>query len=345
MNIALDLGSTAFRTLRRDGSKLVARQLPTLYLSIPQNTPASRLIARAGITPLQTDGFDIITGQDALEIAEFLQTPLSTFLAEGRVPENDPIARQLIATSLDALIPTLDDEPGLCVLALPGRHVDLSVNPELNYFTQVIGLKNYQLLPLHASLALGLAELGDTSFTGLALTMGASCCELSVIRYGVEVAYASISRGGFWLEEELAQTASQFSYTRDGKKYLDVLEMHRWIQSDDASLKRPKSDMNKILAERFQSLMTYLIEEMTQQLSAQKHALAGLHESIPLVIGGGLSQLDGAHQVFEKRLGNSLGSVGISQLRLVSQNTWTICRGCLIHAELEANYHNSLSAA
>jgi hypothetical protein len=345
MNIALDLGSMSFRTLRRTGAQLTARRLTAQYISVPSHSPAAKLARKTGVSTNSAEGFELIVGDDAIEMSQFVQAPLTPFLDGGKIPANDPIARQLIGSALDALLPTITGEAGLCVLALPGGHLDLASNPEMDYLSRAIGLKNYTIMPLHASLALGLAELGDSSFTGVALTLGASCCELSVIRYGVELAYAYLPMGGLWIEEQLAQKQSRFTFTPTGERFLDVLSVRNWMSSEQPNLHRPKSDEDKQLAEAFNQLLTQVEDEMGTQLGHQSEALFGIGHPLPLIIGGGLTMLDGAAPMLMKRFRESFGPVVLSSARVVKHTPFTICRGCLIHAELERTYAQSLNAA
>lgn len=345
MNISLDLGSLSFRTLRRTGAQLTARRLTSLYMSIPQHSAAARLARKTGVTTSTAEGFELIVGDEAVEMSQYIQAPLSTFLDNGKFPAQDPVARQLIGNALDALLPTNKAEPGLCVLALPGGHVDLASNPEMDYLSRAIGLKNYTIMPLHGSLALGLAELGDASFTGVALTLGASGCELSVIRYGMELAYAYLPVGGLWMEETLAQQQSRYTFTPAGERFLDVLSVRNWMSSQEPNLHRPKTEADKLLSETFSQLLTQFEEALATQLGTQSEALFSVGHPLPLVIGGGLTLIDGAASLLLKRYRETLGPLVLSTARVVKHTPFTICRGCLIHAELERTYAESLSAA
>ena len=345
MNIALDLGSMSFRTLRRTGQQLTARRLTSMYMSVPTNSAAARLARKTGIATSVAEGAELIVGDDAVEMSQYIQAPLGTFLEGGKIPANDPVARQLIGNALDALLPTINGEAGLCVVALPGGHLDLASNPEMDYLSRAIGLKNYTIMPLHGSLAMGLAELGDASFTGVALTLGASCCELSVIRYGLELAYAYLPMGGLWIEEELAQKQNKFMFTPQGERFLDVLSVRNWMNSEEPNLHRPRGDEDKLLNETFTKLLDQVVEKMSAQLGQQGEELFAIGHPLPLIIGGGLTLIDGAASVLLKRFRDSLGPLMLSSTRVIKQTPFTICRGCLIHAELERTYAESLSAA
>ncbi len=96
MTIALDLGASQFRTLRRIEGRLVARTIDALYPVLADTPAHRRLLDHAGIPFSFSEGNIVLLGEAAAETASLFRVPSRRLLPEGRVPICDPLGRQLV---------------------------------------------------------------------------------------------------------------------------------------------------------------------------------------------------------------------------------------------------------
>ncbi len=191
MSVGLDLSQNCFRSLRRDGDRLIARSCRPVY-AIVQDNPARRgLFFERGVPVSQFNGNLILFGDTAGEWADRLRVSVIPLCMQGRLQFDDAVIRQVTACLIEALLPFPDDRPGECCLTLPGGlHQEAATTS--NHLQRMIGQLGYRPQVTSASLAVALAELSPWGVSGISLYLGDRSCELSVVRHGCELAHLEI---------------------------------------------------------------------------------------------------------------------------------------------------------
>lgn len=194
MSMGLDLAATHFRSLRSVNEELVGRQCRAVYVTLSDTTGHRRLLEQAG-TRFAPCGDDLVLfGEAALEWADMLNLTVIPLLPDGRVPQSDAVARQILTLMIDAVLPAAERLGDVCCLTVPGGH---DVNRahqhyDVRFFQQVVALRGYQPRLIAPGMALVLAELADASFSGLGLHLDESDCQISVVHCGRELAFCSV---------------------------------------------------------------------------------------------------------------------------------------------------------
>jgi hypothetical protein len=193
MSVGLDLSTTQFCSLQRAGDELISRQCDAVYVVLSDTSGHRRLLGQANVKFAECGHDLILFGETAMEWADMLNLPIVSLLPEGRVPQNDPVARQLLALMVDAVLPTPTQTNQICCLALPGGH-DLSkafCHYDVRFFQQLVSLKGYVPRLISAGHSVILADLEDTLFSGLGVSLGPSDCEFVIVHTGRELGYCS----------------------------------------------------------------------------------------------------------------------------------------------------------
>lgn len=195
MSVGLDLGTTEFRSIRDSGGDLMARRCRASYLVV-KDTPGHRRLLEHAQARHGTCGDDLIVfGDDAIECGEMLDLPAIPLLRDGRLPSGDPVARQILALMVEAVLPAAGHNGSVCCLTVPGGyglegdHQSLDVR----YLQQLATLRGYTPKLISSGQAIVLAELSSASFSGLGISLGAVNCEVSVIHCGRELACCTIA--------------------------------------------------------------------------------------------------------------------------------------------------------
>lgn len=276
MSIALDLGSHSIRSLRPVGRQLHARNCRSVYSILPDNTEQRRLLEKAKIAYAACDDNLILLGEAAEELSRLFQTPCIDLLPGGTVPQSDPVARQIIALFIDALLPAPTMERQICCFTQSGHaRAQTSFESRTGFVAHLIQLRGYVPRPLGAGMALIFAELVQEKFTGIGLALGAAGAEISIAHCGHEIASCSVPRGRVWADELATLIATE-----------------------------PR------------------VGRLTQRLS--------------IVCGGGTARTPGFCGLLRQQLYQHRLPVELGDIRLASDSPYTIARGCLINAQLEA---------
>ncbi|MBM4075733.1 MAG: hypothetical protein FJ267_08840, partial [Planctomycetes bacterium] len=116
MTIGLDLGSTQFRSLRLFDSELIGRQCRAIYASMPDSASHRRLLDQSNARYACCGGDLVLFGDQAIEWGEILNLHIVSLLPGGRVPQSDPVARQILALMLDAVLPQATELGEICCM-------------------------------------------------------------------------------------------------------------------------------------------------------------------------------------------------------------------------------------
>src|SRR5687768_7787811 len=92
MTVALDVGTSRMRSLRRERGELVGRSVPAAFALVPDEPSSRTLLARSGLAFAAGDGELALVGDAAvLNAAVFGAMPLR-LLPGGLLPADDPPA-------------------------------------------------------------------------------------------------------------------------------------------------------------------------------------------------------------------------------------------------------------
>ncbi len=336
MTIALDVGSFAMRSLWRRGKELAGRRCRSVALSFADNPARRKYLQSSKASFLVADGHLVLAGDAAVDAAEFFELIPRDLFPWGEIPTADPVARQVISTVVDALLPWSEHPEEVCCFAQPGQFDstnggDPDLDSRAQFVTRLIRLRGYEPLPLHPATALVLSELGNAGFSGIGLVWGTSRCELSVVHRGVPLASRCVARGGTWIDSELARATKTWRYDALGEQVLDLDKARQ--RKEAATLAAPADADGRIVAELYGTLVAEIIDALSHLVESDGR-IPLLPQPLPLVCGGGLSQMAGFRELLTSRLRNREWPVALSDPRFVSDQ-YAVCRGCLIRAELE----------
>ncbi len=357
MSIALELGTREFRSLRRDGHRLIGRSCPCVYVVLPEGTSERKLLEQARIGYSVCNGSLLVMGQPAIELARSLKLPCLTPFEANRLPPGDTIARQVVATMIEAAIPRRVPVQFRCALAVPGsfrartgssdevrclsgpNRELLVATPSVSTaatLAQFVRLQGYIPSVLSASYALGLAELGRNRMTGIALHFGAGECQASLLQQGRELLHVGIPRGEDSLLDEWARLRGKFVWDYQGHCYLHQLAVREWRDRTQPSLERPTDDDSQAWKEFVVRLVMELVSDFSAEM-VRIPDLTRLKPGMPMVFAGELTESAGfgslLHQTFAAQ-GELLPQLAI---RPAADPHCSVSRGLLIFAESMAD--------
>ncbi len=315
MSIGLDLGTTQFRSLRIVGDELIGRQCRAVYVVLSDTTSHRRLLEQSG-AKFASCGEDLVLfGDFALEWADILNLSVVPLLPGGRVPQSDPVARQILTLMIDAVLPPAERLGDVCCLTVPGGHdIHQAELPyDVRFFQQLVALRGYQPKLISPGQAVVLAELATASFSGIGISFGAGNCQIGVVHCGRELASCSFDE---CLVDDSADriepTASHVT--------------HEPIPAD-----------RMLRAARDQVLIRALTETLTAARDEfdKQGVIRWLAQPTHVVCTGRPTTEPGFPQLFAQVWSSLEWPMKIGQLRVTTDAIYSIARGCLIQSRLE----------
>lgn len=300
MSVGLDLGTTEFRSIRDCARALVSRRCEAIYLAL-RDTPGHRRLLDHTQALYGQCGTDLVViGDDARECSAMLDLPVIPLLREGLLSAADPVARQIVALMVEAVLPPAIEAGQVCCVALPGGYALECDTQSLDvrFLKQLVTLRGYRAQLVASGQAVVLAELVGSSFTGLGMSLGAANWEIGVIHCGREVA----------------------RFTSPG-----LLA---------ASAELPEESQRAALDKNLPRLLTGFLEEAREALVAEG-AIRLIPQPISVACAGGITSHPGFTTALETAMSRSGWPLRMNPVRLATNPRFAIARGGLIQAILE----------
>ena len=338
MSIALDFGQYQIRSLRRKEDRLVSRQVRTVYSVLSDSPERRAMLEKVQIPYAVSERELLIIGDAAAEYSQMFQVPCVPLLPGGKVPTDDPPARQIIGAIVDSLLPEPSQKNEKCGMTIPGHSSSGQmgiVDETTGFLYRLVQMRGYEPVIVPAGLAVVFAELVDHSFTGIGMSIGAGSCDVSMAHHGVEIARCTIPRGGNWIDEQMAHQWKNYSWDVSGNQYLDTDNVSQWKQKFDGSLLEPKTVQEQLLADLYQELLGHVFEEVALSFS-KEYRVKNSPSPVSLVCSGGMTRITGFEKMLKDQILKTPLSIEVGDVRISTRSAHTIARGCLIQAELDS---------
>jgi hypothetical protein len=341
VTIALDLGASRFRTLRRAEDRLVARSVEALY-SVLADTPAHRrLLDQAGIPFALSEGNIVLLGKAATESASLFRESSRRLLPDGRVPTTDPLGRQLVSCLIEAVLPVAAAGGEICSVALPsGIALEASESrADAEFYSRIVQLQGYESRIVPAAQSLILAELANAAFTGIGLVFGASGCEAVLAHRGQPLCHAQTKFGGHAIDDQLLERGhGQPSATSDAataKTVVDEMVIQRLREEVIPSERSPSASIEHAVASSLRQTAEKLIAAFDAELRRTPR-VASIPQPVAVICSGGLTETPGFEPLIADVIGQCRLPVKCQIPRVAASSARSVLRGLLISGELES---------
>lgn len=330
MILAVDVGTSEFRSLFRQGGRLVGRRCAACYIAVPRDAVTDKWIARLKIRTLECDGSWIVFGSTAAELSRVLRVPLSPLLVEGRIPVSDPIGRQLLAVGLESILPprTRFDE---VLMTLPGDQVDPD-EPEVALLTRLFRIRGPSVRLAHSGTAMAHARLSRHRYTGLVLNVGAAFCSASLVRLGQPLVEMTVAVGGRWIDDRFARTRSRFFFDDAGRKILDLFGVESWKRTVDLRSETSGNADLAVLRDLYREVAVALGTKIEQELSTSRHAKK-IVRPVPVILSGGGATMGGFDDLLRIELQRIAVPFPLGAIELAGHDPFAVAKGLLIARE------------
>ena len=346
MSVALDLGTFRLKSLFCRGERLIARKCRTVHAALP-DTPARRHgLEQMRIPFAVCEDTLVVIGDAAVQVSQMLGTPLRPLLPGGKLPHDDPPARQILATLVESTLPEPEAAGEFCCMVLPAgaRGTPRRPSAEYEFLSRLVKLRGYSPLTVDAGMAVVLAQLSRAAFTGIGISFGAASTQASLVLQGREVASCSIPQGGDWIDEQAARSEGAYTWDAAGARFVDVNTIRRWKEKCDGSIAHPATRRDARLCELYRELLALVVSRITEEFEDVLPRL-GLRKPLALAAAGGTARIPAFRDLLAQAFQESRLSVAVDEIHVASKSDHVIARGGLICAQLEAETGSALAAA
>jgi len=329
----LDCGTSFYIAATEE---LVKKQRNAFLTVDGEVNQVKRMLKRQGIPFVEKAGKVHIVGQHAFNYAQIFSTaelkrPMKSGLLNPTEKDALPVLNAIIGELLGDAV---DGET--CVYCIPSKPID--VKREVSYHEDVlrtiIEQYGYNVKKIEEAVAIGYEGLVDTQLTGVAISMGAGMCNIAVMYQGMTALSFSVSRGGDWVDENVAMDTGVSK-----AKVTNIKETSTTLDLSSATYQNiyeeETDEANVLIAIRsyYGALINYLLTNLKVQFEGVEN-VPNFPNAVPIVIGGGTSLVKGFLDVFNEQFDQDDFPIPISEIIHIEDAHTAVARGCLSEAQL-----------
>ncbi len=322
--IGLDIGTSRLVAASKAAKNFQFQTQLNAFLTLPFSNLTAQTLTRENI-PHEAQGDELlIYGNESERFANMfhLETrrPMSRGLLNPGETKGTAVMRQLLA----ALLGSESGGRRLC-FSVPGAPSDAPHDLTYHEATvkNILSEMGFLVTTINEGLAVVLAELDDTNFTGIGISCGGGMCNVCLAYLSMPVFSFSVPKAGDFIDESAASVAGEGA-TRV------------------RAIKEQSFHFNGFYEDKVKQALTVYYDDMIggvvgalRDYLSHARNVPRLDRAVPVVISGGSSLPAGFKERFEKALTSADLPIRISEIRMAAEPLYSTAKGALVAALAE----------
>jgi hypothetical protein len=336
MITAIDFGCHTIRAAHRSSAESSAITLyseRSEYVILPNQESHRQALLERQISYGACEDNLLVFGNRAGQVRWLSRQPCAPLFTDGRVPTADAPARQILHVLTQAMLPESPHDNGVCCFTVPGgqRNTDST-----EFLARLIRMHGFVPAAVSSGESALLASGSETNFTAVTIVLGAESSEVSITRYGVELASETIAVGANWIDAELAKQFKFQVWDASGECYLDLEAVREWKHDERIHLRHGVSERERTLSRLYGTMLdqTARITRRMLHSPAVKSVLG--NQRLAVVCAGGPTRIAGFSSALAERFVDHDVASQILSVKTIDDPTNAVVRGLLIYGELES---------
>jgi hypothetical protein len=322
--IGLDIGTSRLVYATGQGDNCQFQSQLNAFLQIPYSKITECILRKEKVAHNAENGEIVVYGNDSERFANLFHLETRRPMTRGLLNPDEngalSVMRQILTVMLNA-----DHGRRLC-FSVPGAPVgspdDLTYHEAT--IRRVLTDMGFQVTSINEGLAVVLAELEDTNFTGIGISFGGGMCNVCLAYLAMPVFSFSVPKGGDFIDSSAAAVSGAGA-------------------TQIRTLKEKSFHFNGFFADKVQQAISVYYEDMIQAVTialksflSKSKNVPQLDRPIPVVLSGGSAMPAGFRDRFEKIFRTVELPINISEIRLARDPLNATAKGALVSALADA---------
>ncbi len=320
--VGLDVGTSRIVTAQRAGDEFRYESQLNAFVTIPYSKITKMVLERERIPHTSTANHIIVHGNESEKFASLLNAeirrPMTRGVLDAKEPESLRMIREIVTSMLERGNP---DQQKLC-FSVPAAPLGAEENLTYHEATikQVLSEAGFHSKSINEGLAVIYAEMDDSNYTGIGISLGGGLCNVCLAYLSVPVLSFSIPKAGDFIDSSAAAMT--------GERANQI----RLIKEDSFHF-------NGFFADKRQQVINVYYEDMIRSLiGALKEAfertksIPKFSRPIPMVLSGGTALPQGFRERFEKIMWEQDFPISVSEIRMAKEPLHATAKGALVYA-------------
>lgn len=326
--VGLDVGTNLLVVgISEDGSDPTFRTQRDCFYRIVPKTAVNKNSIKMSLDKREVsyvedeDGSFVVIGQDSLDIAIERNDVAIRPMEKGVISPKDKASLPMLKFIVESLIGK-GKKGDKCVYSVPSPPIDGDF--DILYHREMLGLyikqMGFDATPINEAFAVALSELIDSGLSGMIVTYGAGLSHFSIIHEGDPLLQLSVQRSGDYIDTSVA-TALDISPS--------LVQMEKEAGTD---LYNPTTKIGEAIAVYYQSVLSYTIQRISNELKRREKELPRFRDPMPIVLAGGLTLATGFVKMFKESIESIDFPIEVGEIKLAENPMLSVANGALLAA-------------
>lgn len=323
--VGVDVGSYHIVVCHRQGGQLITRSQLNAFFELPHRKFTQGILDKNRISYVHDNGSLVIIGDEAEKFALIMNAETRRPMLDGLINPKEPKALWAVRKIAEHLIGPPESLGETLCLALPA--VAPGLEPRSVYQEAVLKdlfmSMGYRVRLVNEGHATVLACLEESQLNGIGISLGAGMCNGCLSYLSVPVLTFGYHRGGDYIDQATAAVTE-----------MSPSEI-RLAKETELDLSRsPGNRVENALQIFHDELIRGILNRLQEAIEASTN-LPRIHQSMPLVLGGGTVMPRGFLERFRKIFSEFSFSIPISEVMLAAEPLTATARGAYLAAIAE----------
>ncbi len=322
----LDIGTANLVAAEQnENGEVVLRLKRNAFIDVPVDTYTKNMLTRLNVPFVVQNKKMYVLGDHAFELANVLNKNTRRPMKDGLISPKEADALAVMKLLIGSILgePRCENEP--CFYSVPGDPIDsdLSVVYHKDLFDAVLRSLGYAPHHIIEGHAVVFSDLADEDFTGIAISCGGGMFNICVAYKSMPTLTFSTSRGGDWVDNNVAQVLG----IKPSKAAL--------LKEKGVDLLNPKNREEDAIAIYYRNLINYTLTNIKDRFEAADN-MPSFPDPIVIVFSGGTSMPINFIELVREIFKEMEFPVEVKEIRHAEDALHATAKGALTAALLEA---------
>jgi hypothetical protein len=323
--IGLDIGTSRLVSASKKEEAFQFQSQLNAFLPLPYSKLTEGIFKKENVVHNSENGELVIYGHDSERFANLFHLETRRPMTRGLLNPNESGALGVIKQIVGTLLNQERDNGRRICFSVPGAPVDSP--DDLTYheatIRRVLTDMGYQVTSINEGMAVVLAELEDTNFTGIGISCGGGMCNVCLSYLAMPVFSFSVAKGGDFIDSSAASVsgegATQIRFIKER-----AFHFNGFFQDK----------VHQAISVYYEDMINAVTSALKDFLSKSKN-VPQLDRPVPVVVSGGSAMPAGFRDRFEKIFRSVELPIQISEIRLAQDPLHATAKGALVSALAE----------
>ena len=295
------------------------------FIDIDCDDYTRNMLTRLGVQYVVVNNRMVVVGDPAFELANIFNRDTRRPMKAGMISPDESDALPIEKMLLETLLGSPNQQGENCYFSVPAEPIDADMN--VVYHQGVFGglLKGmgYDPKPLIEGHAVVFSELAEDDFTGIGISCGGGMFNVCVAYKSIPALSFSTTRGGDWIDRNVANVIGISSSRACGLKEKGV------------DLASPQGREEEAVEIYYRNLISYTLKNIKERFESSS-SMPSFPEPVSIVCAGGTSMIGGFIEVFQQEFEKIQFPIEVKEIRLAEDPLYSVSKGCLVAALSES---------